>query len=197
MVKDPVMGRVKTRLSRMIGPVAATQFYRTAARAVVARLAADRRWRTVLAVAPDTAVGSSPWPGGIARRGQGHGDLGRRMQRIMDWGGPGPLVIVGTDIPAMRPAHIARAFRALGSHDAVLGPAADGGYWLVGLARTPRILEPFANVRWSSADALADTRRNLRGASVALVAQLDDVDDAAAYMVVRGWSGRRVLPPGD
>ncbi len=195
MAKDPVMGRVKTRLAREIGAVAATQFYRAATRTLVARLSADRRWSTLLAVAPDAAVGSRVWPGRIARRGQGGGNLGARMQRIMDWRVRGPIVIVGTDIPAIQPAHIAQAFRALGAHDAVLGPATDGGYWLVGLARVPRILEPFANVRWSSDAALADTRRNLRAASVALVAQLADVDDAVAYSAVRGWSGRRILPP--
>lgn len=194
MVKEPVMGRVKTRLAREIGWVEATRFYRGTAHAVVARLSADTRWRTVLAVAPDTAVGSRVWLPHIDRRGQGDGDLARRMQRIMDWRGPGPIVIVGTDIPAIRPAHIAQAFRALGRTDAVLGPAGDGGYWLVGLARVPRVLAPFRSVRWSSAHALADTRRNLDGHDIAEVAQLDDVDDGAAFARVRGFCGRRVLP---
>ena len=188
------MGRVKTRLAREIGPVEATRFYRGTARAVVARLAADTRWDTTLAVAPDTAVDSPAWPWRVERCRQGRGDLGRRMQRIMEWSGPGPVVVVGTDIPAMRPAHIAQAFRALGRSDAVLGPAGDGGYWLVGLARVPRILAPFRSVRWSSAHALADTRRNLGGVDVAEVALLDDVDDGPAFAQVRGWCGRRVLP---
>lgn len=194
MVKDPVMGRVKTRLAREIGAVAATSFYRAAARAVVGRLSGDTRWQTLLAVAPDTAVASPFWPSHVTRHGQGQGDLGQRMQAIMQWAGPGPIVIVGTDIPAIRPSHIAAAFRALGSHDAVLGPAPDGGYWLVGLARSPRVLTPFGTVRWSSADTLADTRANLAGHAIACIAELNDIDDAASFRAVTAWYGRRVLP---
>ena len=58
------------------------------------------------------------------------------------------------DLYAMR---VARAFQTLGGHDAVLGPAEDGGYWLVGQRRTPRTLRLFDAVRWSSAHTLADT----------------------------------------
>ena len=86
-------------------------------------------------------------------------------------------MIVGTDVPGIRPAHIAEAFRLLGRHDAVFGPATDGGYWLVGLRRRPRVLRPFANVRWSSPHALADTLANLEGRTVAFVATLSDVDE--------------------
>jgi glycosyltransferase A (GT-A) superfamily protein (DUF2064 family) len=101
------------------------------------------------------------------------------MQRLMDCAPPGPVVIIGTDIPDIARAHIAAAFRLLGRHDAVLGPAEDGGYWLVGLRRCPRILRPFGGVRWSSAHALGDTLGNLRGRSVALLPTLRDVDTAA------------------
>ena len=115
----------------------------------------------------------------MARLPQGGGDLGARMQRIFDRGPAGPMLIVGTDVPGIRPAHIAEAFRLLGRHDAVFGPATDGGYWLVGLRRHPRVLRPFADVRWSSPHALADTLANLEGRAVAFVATLSDVDDAS------------------
>ena len=57
------------------------------------------------------------------------------IQRILDALPPGPVVIIGSDVPGIRPHHIATAFRALGGSDAVLGPAIDGGYWLIGLKR--------------------------------------------------------------
>ncbi len=194
MVKEPKAGRVKTRLAREIGTVAATQFYRHAAAAVIGRLSRAQGWQTWLSVAPDTAVGGPAWDRHVPRRKQGSGDLGDRMQGIMDWPGRGPIIIVGTDIPAIEPRHIREAFRRLGGADAVLGPTPDGGYWLVGLKRCPRVLAPFGRVRWSSADTLLDTVGNFDRQSVAFVARLRDVDDASEWEVVRGWSGRRVLP---
>lgn len=195
MVKDPEVGRVKTRLGRDIGRVAATAFYRHTSHAIVGRLARDPRWTTVLAVAPDVRLPTRMFPPGPLRITQGSGDLGARMQRVMDTLPPGPAVIVGTDIPAIRPHRIARAFAALGTAPAVFGPAPDGGYWLVGLRRTPRVERPFRPVRWSSEHALSDTRANLAApAQAALVTCLDDVDDGGTHARVKAWSGRRVLP---
>lgn len=194
MVKEPYAGRVKTRLGRQIGTVAATSFYRHAAASTVRRLSSSSRWQTWLAVAPDATVASRFWPAEIPRRPQGQGDLGRRMQRIFDWPGRGPIIIVGTDIPAIRPSHIAAAFAALGRSDAVLGPTPDGGYWLVGLKRIPATPRPFALVRWSSEYALSDTLANLAEVRTRFAATLADVDDAAGWREVRGWSGRVIAP---
>lgn len=244
MVKEPIAGRVKTRLAAGIGAVAATQFYRATTAAVLQRVARRERadpvrrsltrhpvrsrappccaadtgylpvvtrsrvggapralrrareggsgsddqvrtrrdhgrseWETVLAVAPDVAIRSRAWPMSLPRIAQGPGDLRRRMQCIMDWSWRGPVVIVGSDIPGIRCAHIRAAFAALGASDAVFGPAADGGYWLVGLKRIPRVPRAFGNVRWSTKHALADTRANLAGLRIAEVAPLHDVDE--------------------
>lgn len=192
MVKEPRAGRVKTRLAREIGAVAATQFYRHAAAAVIGRLSHAGGFETWLSVAPDTAVRGRAWNLHVPRRRQGNGDLGQRMQRIMEWPGRGPVIIVGTDIPAIEPAHIRDAFRRLAGSDAVLGPTPDGGYWLVGLRRTPRILKPFGAVRWSSEHAFADTVENLAGARMARAATLTDVDDAAEWRQARALAGRWV-----
>jgi hypothetical protein len=101
----------------------------------------------------------------------------------------GPAVLIGGDIPAVGPRHIAAAFEALGRAEAVFGPAADGGFWLVGFARRGRRLDPFTGVRWSSAHALADTLARLpKDARVALAETLEDVDDAASYA---RWRARR------
>lgn len=192
MAKAPVAGAVKTRLAREIGVATATRFARQATAALLQRLARDPRWQTTLAVSPDAAVASRCWPPGIARIAQGRGDLGRRLQRLMRCMPPGPVAIVGTDVPRITPTLIAQAFRQLGRHDAVLGPAADGGYWLIGLRRRPRLLRPFANVRWSSEHALADTLGNLSGRDVAFVATLEDVDDARSFRATAARFGRRV-----
>lgn len=194
MVKAPVAGQVKTRLARETGTVRATQFYRHTAAALIARLAPSRHWRTILAVAPDNASVPACWRRGVARWEQGRGGLGQRMQRILDRAPPGPVIIVGTDIPAIRPAAIAAAFAALGRADAVVGPAADGGYWLVGLRRTPRVLRPFADVRWSTRHALTDTLANLAGRPVARAATLSDVDGLQDLLRQRGHHGRLVRP---
>jgi uncharacterized protein len=181
MVRLPRPGRVKTRLARDIGAVPAAWWMRHQTAALVRRLAADPRWRMVLAVTPDAeALSSRALPGAVPRLPQGGGDLGARMARVLRALGPGPAAVVGADIPALRPAHVAAAFRALGTHDAVLGPAADGGYWLVGL-RHPRRQPPglFRGVRWSTRHALADTQPTLPGRVAVLPAVLADVDGAA------------------
>lgn len=193
-VKAPVAGRAKTRLAREIGVAGATRFARVSAAALLQRVAFDRRWHTTIAVAPDHAVASRFWPR-LARMRQGGGNLGARMQRIFDATPLGPVLIVGTDVPGITPALIADAFRRLDRHDAVFGPASDGGYWLVGLRRRPRALRAFAGVRWSSPHALADTLANLEGRAVHFVATLSDVDDASGFAATAGTLGRRVLPP--
>ena len=178
MAKVPVAGRVKTRLARGIGAVSAVKFYRSSLRATVARLSAGARWQTIIAVSPDGAVDWPGWPVDVARVGQGSGDLGQRMQRLFDGLPAGPVVIVGSDTPEVAAADIARAFDALGNHDAVIGPSPDGGYWLIGLKRMPRVPKVFANVRWSAPETLADTLANLDSLDVAMLRELDDVDEA-------------------
>lgn len=194
MVKEPVAGRVKTRLARGIGHVMAAGFYRAATRALIGRLHADPRWQTLLAVTPDAARASRAWCTRSPRLGQGGGDLGQRMQRLMDSLPPGPVVIIGSDVPTIRTAHVAAAFRALGGGDAVLGPCPDGGYWLVGLRRRPSVPRAFGGVRWSSPDTLADTLANLAGRRVQWLEPLADVDEAADLAGLGGLSGRRVWP---
>ena len=132
MAKSPVAGRVKRRLGREIGDVAAIRFYRNCLSHTALRLAQDRRWRTLLAIDPDRDVAApfAPSRETLARVPQGEGDLGQRMRRLFSLLPPGPAIIVGSDIPAIEAGHVAQAFKLLGRNDAVFGPAADGGYWL-------------------------------------------------------------------
>lgn len=193
MAKQPVMGRVKSRLAGQSSAPEAVRFYRNCLRTVVARLSADPRWRTVLAITPDTALSAPTWPSSIARIAQGRGDLGQRMQRLAEIPHAQRVIVVGTDIPAIRPTHIARAFQLLGNHDAVFGPAEDGGFWLAGLKRCPRVRRPFAGVRWSRPETLADTLAKLNGARAGFANTLSDVD-TASDLARFGTMAARVVP---
>ena len=194
MAKQPRAGAVKRRLARGIGAVAATRFYRATLRHTLMRLAADARWRTYLAVAPDAALSETCWPSWprVPRIAQAQGDLGARMQALFDGMAPGPVILVGSDIPGISPANIAEAFRLLGQADAVFGSARDGGYWLVGFKRSPGRLAPFHDVPWSTDRALAATCANLKGRRIAFAATLGDVDTAEDLERQRGVVERLV-----
>jgi glycosyltransferase A (GT-A) superfamily protein (DUF2064 family) len=120
------------------------------------------------------------------------------MDRLMRDLRPGPVIIIGSDIPGISRAHIAAAFAQLGRRDAVFGPADDGGYWLVGLRRRPRITAIFENVRWSSDDALADTLRNVTqaGLTFATLETLTDIDTSDDYARWRAGTRRDVIRRG-
>lgn len=192
MVKEPRAGAVKTRLARDLGPGTTVGFYRALMARTLRTLGHDPRWQTVLAVAPDAAVNAPTWPDGSLITAQGGGDLGARLDRVMLSMPPGPVVIIGSDIPGISPADIAAAFDRLGSADAVFGPAPDGGYWLVGLRRSPNVPRIFDNVRWSSAHTLEDTVANLHGRAVAHLGEIDDIDTIDDYRAWRrsGSAGR-------
>ncbi len=190
LARAPEFGRVKRRLARDIGAVAALGFYRFALARLLRRVGRDPRWRTVLAVTPDRVVRGRQWPAGCRPVPQGRGDLGRRMARALAAAPPGLVVLVGSDIPAIDRGRVAAAFDGLRRADVVFGPADDGGYWLVGCRRGSRPLPAdFGPVRWSTAHALADSLAGFaRGRRVALVETLADVDDGAGW---RRWRAAR------
>ncbi len=196
MVKEPKAGRVKSRLARDVGAALAVRFYRDVMTSVVWRLGRDPRWQMILAVSPDVAIASRMIPAGVMRMAQGNGDLGQRLQHVTARAPAGPVVIIGTDIPSILPADIWAAFRALGTHDAVFGPASDGGYWLVGLKRRPKCPRIFDDVRWSTAFALGDTKANLCGLKCAEISVKDDVDDGRDLARLAHLTGRRIVAVG-
>ena len=160
------------------------------------RLSHDPRWTLWLFITPDNAGLHPAWCSARLKvKGQGHGDLGERMKRPCHLLPPGPVVLVGSDIPLLRPHHVWHAFRLLGRYDLVFGPAGDGGFWLAGARRLrplPRSL--YRGVRWSTSHALADTLETIPSrVSVALADTLDDVDDAAGY---RRYVSRNATSPG-
>jgi len=182
MLKEPVAGRVKTRLGRDIGMTASSWWFRHQSAALIRRLQ-SRRWDTWLAVAPDTTLHSRCWPAHLPRMAQGRGDLGARMARILG-ASKGPVVLIGGDIPGVQQGHIAKAFRRLGRHDLVFGPATDGGFWLVGKhGKVPRGL--FENVRWSCSTTLAEAHASAGNTRIGQVETLSDVDSVSDLNTVR------------
>ncbi len=195
MARLPVAGGVKTRLARTIGTTRATWFYRHAVATTLARLGPSPFWRTIIAVTPDCARTASLWPRHCTVMAQGSGTLGQRMQRLLQHQTPGPVVLIGTDIPGIKIADIRNAFRSLGRNDAVFGPAEDGGFWLVGIRRRPSATCLFANVDWSRPSTLAQTLANLTGKRVGQVATLSDVDEADDITRHSQILGRRIIVP--
>ncbi|MEM9496095.1 MAG: TIGR04282 family arsenosugar biosynthesis glycosyltransferase [Pseudomonadota bacterium] len=187
MAKAPRAGAVKTRLGRDIGMGRAAALFRILSERTIEE-ARRGDWRTIIAVSPTNAAidgWGALWPAGVARIPQGAsdftaGDLGERMSRAMRAAPAGPIVVIGADAPGMRARHIRTAFSTLNGADAVFGPANDGGYWLIGLARRRTAPALFYGVRWSSPHALADTVESLpAGFSVKYLPTLGDVDTAA------------------
>ena len=109
---------------------------------------------------------------------------------------PGPVVVIGTDIPDIGPDHVEAAFRALGRREAVFGPADDGGYWLIGLRRRPFCPRLTGPVRWSTAHARADTEsllgRRVRAAKLETLIDVDNAESLDRWRRNARQAGRRL-----
>ena len=179
-VKAPQAGRVKTRLGVDIGMGRAAALFRVLTERTIAE-SMKGPWRVMLAVDPPSAMSGfdALWPPRLVRMPQASGDLGARMGHAFDAAPPGPVVIIGADAPGLRTRLLRNALRALRGADAVFGPATDGGYWLIGLARRRVAPDLFNGVRWSTKHALADTLKSLPSAfRIQYLEQLRDIDTA-------------------
>jgi rSAM/selenodomain-associated transferase 1 len=180
MAKQPMAGLVKTRLAQRIGDSAAA----TLAHAFFCDTLALARGVAGVDLAISYAGDMESLPAeaaGVRVWEQGKGDLGERMERALRRGLAlaTSAIVIGTDTPALPAARIARAVTLLRAHDAVLGPADDGGFYLLGLRRcTPGLL---AGLHWSASTTLADTRARLheRALRVALLEPWFDIDEYA------------------
>lgn len=198
LAKAPVAGYAKTRLVPALGAAGAAALaerllVHAAAQAVAAGLGPVAVWAAPDLTHPVFAqLGSRH---GLALFAQGEGDLGARMARTFEttWAAtPGPLLLMGTDAPALDAALLRDAAAALRSHDAVFVPAFDGGYALIGLrawAAGLRCL--FDGMRWSTSQVMADTRERLATAGLrhAELPAVPDIDEAADLVhLPAGWS---------
>lgn len=198
--KAPVPGRVKTRLAASIGDAHAVKIYRSLAEDTVSALR-DGPWRLYVYVDPghDTEVepmsalhGVQEWLGsdGLEYRLQQPGDLGARMSAAFGecFTRHEEVCIVGTDLPGMDPTWVADAFEKLTDADVVLGPATDGGYYLMTL-RGPAP-ELFRDIAWSTPDVLPTTlaratRAGMRVTRLPLRTDVDTVDDVPGELLAR------------
>jgi len=193
MAKAPVMGRVKTRLARDIGPVAALRFYRGTLAALLRGAKRAAGVEVMLALSPDRlAAGRPRWTQAVACLPQGRGDLGRRMVNLLRVAHRGPMLLVGADIPDLTPSHIRAAFQAIRRPGVVFGPARDGGFWCIG--RGPGTVLPphwLRGVAWSRADTLAASLAATPGRSAVLPITLADIDTGADLRRWKTGKGRR------
>jgi uncharacterized protein len=183
-LKVPRPGQVKTRLAATLGEAEACAAYRRLVVTLLRQLAALEN--VELCFAPNDA-GSEivGWAQPTWRlTAQGSGDLGSRLnqafRRAFDEGTQ-RVVVIGSDCPEVSVSDIQEAWTALSSHDVVLGPATDGGYWLIGL-RT-HCPELFADVPWSTNGVLRVTLERSRAAGLRthLLRELTDVDTEADW----------------
>jgi rSAM/selenodomain-associated transferase 1 len=163
MLRVPGAEPVKTRLAAALGAPAAALLARCFARDALEAAARLPGLTAVAAFSPPSAAGAMAAlaPAGMRRLPQRGADLGARMANLVgDLLGAGhrAAMLVGSDLPALPAAYVGEAARALadGSADLVLGPAEDGGYYLIGLSRPAPAL--FTGVAWSTGEVLAATR---------------------------------------
>lgn len=178
--KAPRPGTVKTRLACSVGDEAATDIYRRMGRMVVDQLAGARVDIAVCYTPRSAEEDVRAWLGDAPDRywPQPDGDLGRKMRDMFDraFQVVDRVAVIGTDAPSVNAGTIDRALDALDSADVVLGPATDGGYYLLALrAPTPAL---FADVPWSTDTVLRDTaaRATESGARVTYLEVESDID---------------------
>jgi rSAM/selenodomain-associated transferase 1 len=183
-VKAPRPGAVKTRLAAVLGDEAAAGLYRVLAEEEIRRTAPrSGEYERVLVFTPEDARAEvEAWLPGESLESQQGADLGERMSRAFASAfaaGARRVAIVGTDVPSCGREHVAEAFRSLDAHDVVLGPAHDGGYYLVALDRPRPAL--FQSIPWSTASVLPATaeRAGALGLGVRMLDPLRDIDTIA------------------
>lgn len=180
-LKSPRPGFVKTRLAGRLGAEPACEVYRNLTAALLERI---KPYPNVeLRISPDDAAAShSDW---LLRdcwhcQGQGVGNLGSRLTRAFGESfaaGRRKVMAIGSDCPYVEPTHLRDGFERLISASVVLGPALDGGYWLLGMNRYLPSL--FEGISWGGDEVLEQTlqRTAVLGVQTAMLETLEDVDD--------------------
>ncbi|MBI5631303.1 MAG: TIGR04282 family arsenosugar biosynthesis glycosyltransferase [Elusimicrobia bacterium] len=184
-VKAPVAGQVKTRLCPPLSFAQAAELYRAFVKDTLASAAGVPEARVEVAYAPCDDHPALDWiePRTPLRFFLQQGvDLGQRLENAFAKtfsDGADKAVIIGSDTPQLDCAIVAKAFSVLDREEAVLGPARDGGYYLIGLRKARPGL--FARIPWSSDKVFAETvaRARLEGVSLGRLPELNDIDTFA------------------
>ncbi|HXB56843.1 MAG TPA: TIGR04282 family arsenosugar biosynthesis glycosyltransferase [Vicinamibacteria bacterium] len=172
-------GAVKTRLAAALGKAAAAELYRVLAEAEVRHTTPRRgEYERRFCFTPKGArAAMEAWFPEEVFVPQEGADLGARMARAFDRAfrdGARRVAIIGGDVPAVSREIVREAFRSLKGYDVVLGPARDGGYYLLALSRPRPGL--FRGIAWGSSSVLAATVKKARGLAVRLLEPLTDID---------------------
>ena len=191
--KAPLAGFAKTRLIPALGAEAAAALASRLLSHTLTQALAVRAGAVELCMTPapdDPAWSRISLPEGIIRASQGEGNLGARMaraaHRIIAAGES--IVLIGTDCPSLTSDRLRAAAAALVDHDAVMIPALDGGYVLLGLSRHDRSV--FEGIAWSTQSVAHQTRRRIAalGWSIHEAAPLQDIDEPADLRSLpKGW----------
>ncbi|MFI6317573.1 TIGR04282 family arsenosugar biosynthesis glycosyltransferase [Nonomuraea sp. NPDC050556] len=179
IAKEPVPGRVKTRLTPPFTPVQAASLAAASLRDSLLAVAATPATQRVLAL---EGLPGSWLPGGFVVIPQRGGGLDERLaaafadaHRLC----PEPVVLIGMDTPQVTPGLLREAGEALDRHDAVYGPAADGGFWLLGLREPDPGLLLGVPMSHPETGKLQLDRLDRAGLSVGFLPELTDVDTVA------------------
>ncbi len=174
--RNPEPGKCKTRLAEDIGDEAALEIYRFLLRhtaSMTSELPVDKR-----VCYADAIWENDIWdPRIYQKRLQRGNDLGQRMHLSFQEGfadGYRKVIIIGTDLYDLDQADLEQAFKALDNADYVLGPARDGGYYLLGMKRPDELI--FRNKSWGSDRVLSQTLEDLRDEKVVLLPEKNDID---------------------
>jgi len=176
--RNPELGKVKTRLAKGVGAAAALTIYKRLLKHThkeVQSLSATKR------VGYSNRIGEKDlWEDSLFEKFVQKGDdLGIRMETAFNEGfseGFQKIIIIGSDLYDLRTTHLEEAFKALDTQEAVIGPALDGGYYLLGLRKPiPAI---FRNKVWGTETVLEDTKNDLKNTSVYYLESLNDIDHA-------------------
>ena len=170
----PVPGQAKTRLIPAVGEEGAARVYARLLHHTVAQVRASGVPFELRVTGGEVAAFRQLFGDDVLVAEQGEGDLGARMARV-----PAPAIVIGSDCPGVTPELFRVAARELRERDVVIGPATDGGYYLIGLARPMPFL--FADMAWSTETVFAETLARLaaRGIGPAILPELDDIDTPA------------------
>jgi len=180
-LKHPRPGRTKTRLVAVLGEDTAALLYRTLAEEEVRRTAppAGEYERLFCFTPAEEEAAIAAWFPGERLWPQPQGDLGQRMAAAFAHGfrqGARRVAVIGTDVPWLSLATVVEAFSVLDGHDVAIGPARDGGYYLLALREEQPAL--FEDIAWSTDGVLAETlaRAESLGLRVRLLEPLTDLD---------------------